>query len=637
MPGDYVERPQLTYFKPGPPSSDLSEQDVVDLQGLLYLELTPIISWLESDGEDRDYTLLGDYIRIAEDVLEGWGQLYGSMPRNRFTQVYIMLEKLYKELAACQDFLVEKAAASIAPGRLPPVPGLRGAPRLDIDVVQLTSLLCIRDMTYAQIGGLAGCSGKTVQRRAKEMGVNRRKFSEITQEELDRAVIAAYLRGSGDQGYRAIHTYLELEGIKVTRDQVQATCRRLNPDGTWDRWIRARLRRVYRVPWVNSLWHIDGHHKLNPWKIVIHGGIDGFSRRIVFLQASNNNLAVTVEDCFMHATRCYGWPSRVRVDYGGENLGVKKRLEEVRGTVDSKGPPEEGDAVLQPQRRTRTARAELARSRVTRDRPVGHAPTEDRRGPEVPTCGTRPGIIGRGSGCYPTQYPLVGTLPTGCDRRTSGDVRLRRGARIERLWVDLQRTCTSRYRTVFIHLENIGLLSPDNDLDLWALHYVYLPVINEALRCFARYWDMHRIRTAGNQSPAKMWAMNEAKARKVGVEPVRYLEDLHGEQDKDISNLPDDQTQQFFEDYGVDDYGRRPTARVRRKDPHVEFPSPDEVNPISHRELLNDPVFLQALAASVGPLWPVDDTCAVPQYLTCREMVYARLGLQPPRPEWWNH
>ena len=29
---------------------------------------------------------------------------------------------------------------------------------------------------------------------------------------------------------------------------------------------------------VNSLWHLDGHHSLIRWKILIHGCIDGFSR-----------------------------------------------------------------------------------------------------------------------------------------------------------------------------------------------------------------------------------------------------------------------------------------------------------------------------------------------------------------------
>ena len=39
----------------------------------------------------------------------------------------------------------------------------------------------------------------------------------------------------------------------------------------------------------NSLWHIDGHHKLIRWRIITHGGIDGFSRIPVYLHASGNN------------------------------------------------------------------------------------------------------------------------------------------------------------------------------------------------------------------------------------------------------------------------------------------------------------------------------------------------------------
>ena len=36
---------------------------------------------------------------------------------------------------------------------------------------------------------------------------------------------------------------------------------------------------------------IDGNHKLiQPYKIVINGGLDDFSRMIVFLQASTSNI-----------------------------------------------------------------------------------------------------------------------------------------------------------------------------------------------------------------------------------------------------------------------------------------------------------------------------------------------------------
>jgi hypothetical protein len=91
------------------------------------------------------------------------------------------------------------------------------------------------------------------------------------------------------------------------------------------------LRRVYRVPWINALWHIDGHHKLIEYKIVIHGGIDGFSHRVVFCRASDNNRAETVFAAFREATRIDGVPSRVRADFGKENWDVKKFMEEHRG------------------------------------------------------------------------------------------------------------------------------------------------------------------------------------------------------------------------------------------------------------------------------------------------------------------
>jgi transposase InsO family protein len=67
------------------------------------------------------------------------------------------------------------------------------------------------------------------------------------------------------------------------------------------------------------------------WKIVIHAFIDGFSRYVLGIQASNNNTASTVLQLFEDIAEEHGYPSRVRGDHGTENLYVAARMEEVRG------------------------------------------------------------------------------------------------------------------------------------------------------------------------------------------------------------------------------------------------------------------------------------------------------------------
>ena len=55
---------------------------------------------------------------------------------------------------------------------------------------------------------------------------------------------------------------------------------------------------------------------------MVHGCIDGYSRRIIYLKASNNNRSETVLQLFTQAVDSLGLPSRVRADRGGENVGV---------------------------------------------------------------------------------------------------------------------------------------------------------------------------------------------------------------------------------------------------------------------------------------------------------------------------
>ena len=88
---------------------------------------------------------------------------------------------------------------------------------------------------------------------------------------------------------------------------------------------------MYRIYIYILFCLIDGNHKLVRWKMIIHAGIDGYSRLIVYMKCSNNNKATTVLDLFTEATKSYFVPSKVRSDKGSENVKVAEFMLSYRG------------------------------------------------------------------------------------------------------------------------------------------------------------------------------------------------------------------------------------------------------------------------------------------------------------------
>ena len=115
--------------------------------------------------------------------------------------------------------------------------------------------------------------------------------------------------------------YLQAKGLNIHWERIRSALWKLDPEGMILRSVNSNIidRRKYYVPGTSFLWHIYGNHKLTRWGFIIHGGIDGYSRRIMYLHCSLNNRASTVLALYMEAVQNYGLPSKVRADHGSKN------------------------------------------------------------------------------------------------------------------------------------------------------------------------------------------------------------------------------------------------------------------------------------------------------------------------------
>nr|XP_055037085.1 uncharacterized protein LOC129424440 [Misgurnus anguillicaudatus] len=215
----------------------------------------------------------------------------------------------------------------------PLVRGSSGRPQLSITQEQLQFLLEYNFSTK-QMAEILGVSKRTVKRRLRKFSISLRdRYTDMSDSDLDNQV-RELVGGNDELGAESVRERLAGQGLIVQRHRVRQSLIRTNPVGAAQRVTTRRLhRRVYKVAGPNALWHLDGNHKLIRWRIVIHGGIDGYSRLVVFLKASDNNRSNTVFESFVDAIGKHGIPSRVRCDNGGENNSVCLFMNVFRGST----------------------------------------------------------------------------------------------------------------------------------------------------------------------------------------------------------------------------------------------------------------------------------------------------------------
>ena len=166
-------------------------------------------------------------------------------------------------------------------------------------------------------------SKRTLLNHLKEYGLSRRNCEIDEANSILREHISRELEGPGNlRGYRAMWRKLHLKYcINVPRSFVEMLLREMDPEGTRFRQARRLKRRNHTNPGPIYCWHADRYDELKPYGLPIHGCIDGFSRRVMWLKLEmTNNDPKVIGKLFKDAiTEAGGCPSILRTDRGMEN------------------------------------------------------------------------------------------------------------------------------------------------------------------------------------------------------------------------------------------------------------------------------------------------------------------------------
>jgi hypothetical protein len=231
---------------------------------------------------------------------------------------------------SCLEGICVVCRGAIASSVEEPATGGRPKLQLPLDIEQYLN----DGYTEIEIARLCGVSRYTVRCRMRERGIQR--FSAIGDNPLSTTVQHIADEGNGQWGVGMTDGKLRSLRIRVPRSKLRSLLKILDPQAHAARSFLARHRitrvRPYSIRGPGALWHFDANLKLRRYKFAIHGCVDGFSRKIMYMHVTDNMRAQTVFDLFHDACMRHNYiPSRARCNQGRENVVVADFMLRQRG------------------------------------------------------------------------------------------------------------------------------------------------------------------------------------------------------------------------------------------------------------------------------------------------------------------
>jgi hypothetical protein len=154
-----------------------------------------------------------------------------------------------------------------------------GRPKKVIDPDFLRRTCAVHcNLLFTKLASILGVHRNTLWLYMKENGISR-EHSRISDCELD-DLVWKFKKKKPESGLRYTMGFLRSLGLQIQYRRVIKSLKRTDALGRALRNRRVIQRRQYTVRRPNALWHVDGHHKLIRWGIVIHGFIDGYCRTV---------------------------------------------------------------------------------------------------------------------------------------------------------------------------------------------------------------------------------------------------------------------------------------------------------------------------------------------------------------------